>query len=803
LLARVVLTVAATVALVAFAPAARAQAGRLLSDAAVSERDDHLDLAIEFSCTMRYQTHAPASEGASVRVVLQPGPDCGVGPGFPTERLLPADDPGVVRGIELTPGLAGGAELAIAWNRVETWVLAPSSGMRGLRVRVLRRRGATVLLDDSAGVAGTLAVNLESTRDPVPPEALAVARERLKAPVYVSETVLDDERWYRLRAGPFGSRREAEAVLRTAQADYPRAWLAIDDERSEPAADAAGTETLPVASGAAVPRPAGGERRADPALDERLLRARRALSARRLDEAVAALTQILASPDYQRRAEAQELLGLARERKAQLAHAKAEYEEYLRRYPDGAAAVRIRTRLDALRRASVPGRRGSGGAGGADDRWQLFGYAAQLYRRDDSQLRTQTLDRRLVSQNAVLTDMDFVARRRGERFGLVARTSGGYTHDLQPDGPASGARVVSAYLDMQDRELGWGARMGRQSRGMPGILGTFDGLLGNWQAGQRLRFSAAAGMPVDSSSTASSTDRRFLGLSGDWTLPGGQWDAGFYALQQQYAGETDRQSLGTEWRYLGRGRSLIAMFDYDLHFAAVNHVFLLGTARLPADWTASVNASQQRSPALSLRNALIGQDTREFDVLRQRFTLAELEQIAADRSAELRQFGVSASHPWGDRAQVFVDASSLQLAGTGASGGVEAIPAQGSDLSLGGELMVNSVFRAGDVQSIALRVQQGGFADSLSLGFGSRWPIGGAWRLMVRARVDQRRHAGDGTTQWLYLPSLRVDRATRSSVLEFEAGTEMTSRDVGTSTEHANRLFFSLGYRLSFDWVRR
>ena len=46
--------------------------------------------------------------------------------------------------------------------------------------------------------------------------------------------------------------------------------------------------------------------------------------------------------------EAQEYLGLARERNGQLAHAKAEYRIYLAKYPEGEDAQRVRQRLDAL-----------------------------------------------------------------------------------------------------------------------------------------------------------------------------------------------------------------------------------------------------------------------------------------------------------------------------------------------------------------------------------------------------------------------------------------------------------------------
>ena len=119
---------------------------------AVTERDDHLDLAIDFACTLRYVTHGPASQGDQVRVTLRIGPDCGLSPSaqFPVERMLPADARGLVRSIELQPSLTDGAELTISWNRIEKFVIAPASGMRGLRIRVMRTPQKSVLVNDTA-----------------------------------------------------------------------------------------------------------------------------------------------------------------------------------------------------------------------------------------------------------------------------------------------------------------------------------------------------------------------------------------------------------------------------------------------------------------------------------------------------------------------------------------------------------------------------------------------------------------------------------------------------------------------------
>ncbi len=92
--------------------------------------------------------------------------------------------------------------------------------------------------------------------------------------------------------------------------------------------------------------------------------ARVALEKHEYPQAVDLLTTLLRQPEYPARADAQELLGLVRERGGQLAQAKAEYEDYLRRYPDRPGAVRVRGRLQALAAASIaPKSTGEFGAG--------------------------------------------------------------------------------------------------------------------------------------------------------------------------------------------------------------------------------------------------------------------------------------------------------------------------------------------------------------------------------------------------------------------------------------------------------
>ena len=162
---------------------------------------------------------------------------------------------------------------------------------------------------------------------------------------------------------------------------------------------------------------------ADPALEPAELArlvadARAAMAARNYPLAIATLTRLQRQPEFPQRAPMQELLGLARERSGQLAHAKAEYEEYLRRYPAGEAAERITRRLVTLRAASTAARTGTGGGGTESTGWNINGGFAQMYRYDGTSVSNTATpgttvvpnDSQTQQQNSLYTDIDVLAQ---------------------------------------------------------------------------------------------------------------------------------------------------------------------------------------------------------------------------------------------------------------------------------------------------------------------------------------------------------------------------------------------------------
>ncbi len=768
--------------------------GRLVEAVDASERSDHIDISIIFGCGLRYLNHAPASEGATLRLRFTPLPDCGnLNGALASPPLLDAVK--AIRSIEADQLAFNEVDITVNFAASERYVLAPTSDSHGVRIRLLRPEssGAHVMVFENGGPPAGYAINLEAAQEPFDEAAVQAATQATGNPAYVSEFRLADQTWYRLRIGPFDSESNARKVLMAARGAYPKAWLAIGDDEKLTAED--GVSATPVAP----VRPGSASTLTADAIEATFRKAKAAFSHRDYAAAIPLLTRLLEQPEHPRRAEAQELMGLARERSRQIAHAKAEYDEYLRRYPDGPAVARVRERLRALRLAA---RRSIGvGAGSdADATWKVYGGAAQTYRRDTLQLDNNVQSLNLTSQNALINDVDFVARRRGERFNFSSRLSVGYIKDLLNTGTGLGdqTRVNYAFIDFGDREADWSARFGRQSRNTGGLFGTFDGLSGGKQILPHLRIDGALGYPVETARQSFDTTRQFTGLSLDFGTFRNAWDVAVYGLTQRIDGASDRQAVGSELRYFQPGRTVVALVDYDTHFKAVNDIVLLANFALPGRWTMTANVDQRKSPSLSLRNALIGQTTTSFDDLLKLLPRDQIEQLALDRTADSKLYSLSFARPFGERWEWTIDYSTFNTAGTPASGGVDEVPDSGTDDAITLQGIASSLFGGNDLTAIVLRHQTGASVDIDSFGLSARFPLGHIWRIGPRLRVDERRIHDDGSRQLLYAPTLRLDLQRTRTLFECEVGAEIGRRALGQSQENSTRYYFSLGYRLNF-----
>ncbi len=787
---------------------------RLVEVIEVSEQREQVDVTMVFNCSMRFVTSMPANEGREVHIQLAPLADCRVNP----FNQIPSEIPPLSGGAEVVSAARmdslapGQITVSLSFVKNERFVIAQGVDPRGLRLRLVDRvHGRVRVAGPQTEMVSNFAINLESQPKPFTSAEVDRAHQRLQAPVFVSETLVDGERWYRLRVGPIERRAEADRLLAAALAEYPRAWLAIGDDAVTSDANAPGVQGAPL--------PPVERIGSDPALPPEQLRriladARTAMTARDYPKAITLLTQLQRQPEFPDRARAQELLGLARERSGQLAHAKAEYEEYLRRYPQGEAAERVAFRLRTLSAAEAKARTGRDANAEAQG-WQLSGGFSQTFRYDDTRVTNgvppasttpgQPLAPDVTQDNALFTDLDLLARRRGETLDWIGRFSGGYDYVQGAVGDAM--RVSLASIELLDRPLGLLARFGRQASNNDGILGTFDGLYVSWQFRPSWAINAAVGFPVDLLTLSPQTQQRFEMLALAYAPRGAHWDASVFATTEQSYGLHDREAVGLEGRYLAGHASLVSVIDYDVFYHSLNTASLLGTLQLPARWNLSFDAEHRNAPVLTTENALIGQPFTDLSQMQQVFTDQEIYQLARDRTAATSIYSLTATRPLGERFQFTALAAANETGATPASGGVAATPATGLLPNYQLQLYGTNLWSSSDFNIVTLTHgnTEIGRVDSVNLT--SRFPLGGAWRLAPRFTVERLSDATDGSTQTSYIPSALLDYQRGNKLLQLEVGGELGSREAFLTlangqivqTQKTTRYYVSLSYRINFN----
>jgi hypothetical protein len=414
-----------------------------------------------------------------------------------------------------------------------------------------------------------------------------------------------------------------------------------------------------------------------------------------------------------------------------------------------------------------------------------------------------------TQDSAIFTDVDLLARRRGETFDWLGRFSGGYDKTFAPGGANVGdaTRVSLASMELLDKPMGLLARIGRQVNNTGGILGTFDGVFLSWQFRPSWAIDAAVGYPVNLLTIAPQTDLRFESLALVYTPRNAHWDGEIFAVTQQYDGLKDRQAVGFEGRYLGSRASLVALLDYDTFYHSLNTASLLGTVQLPARWTLSLDAERRNSPVLTTGNALIGQQVTNLTGLEETFTLEQIYQAARDRTPITSNYNFTATKALGQRFQFTTVVSATQTAATPASFGVNAQPATGMLFNYQAQLYGSDLWSKGDFNVVTLTHgnTEIGRIDSVSLT--SRLPVGGAWRLAPRFTIQRLSDQTDSSSQTSYIPSALLDWQRGNKLLQFEVGGELGSREAFlqlangqfVQTQKTTRYYASLSYRLTLQ----
>lgn len=527
---------------------------------------------------------------------------------------------------------------------------------------------------------------------------------------------------------------------------------------------------------------------ADPAM-KLLSEAQRALRDGDAERATALFNRVLELPpesvDPRIRMNARELLGLTFERRGQLANARAEYEAYLKDFPNGTGAKRVGQRLDALLTAAAEPRRKlkpvtvERSTRGYDS--DVYGMLSSRYYRSDAIVAEQD---GYPLRSDVFTDANVAGRIDTDDWRVRGDFFGSYDYDLSSE-RSNDVLIRALSVEVEDRKRGIDVTLGRQRRSDSGVLGRFDGLRLTSRLGQRFEVAALAGLPVQSlRDTAPNTDKVFAGGSvtgRDLGLEG--FEGQLFLIGQEADGKTDRIGLGGEFRYSLNDSFSVLYLDYDPYFNSLNTALVTSTIPVDDRLNLLVQAERRNAPILTTSNALIGQVVTDLSSLGNTYSDSEIKQLAEDRTFVLYSGMTGFTHQTTEKLQLAGDVTVSYLEGTPDSGNVPETEPSGPDVSTSLQTTVNDWLLEGASATFGARYYEGDAARALGITAVGRVPLIGDLRVHPRGLFEYRDASFDGE-RLRVAPSLEFIWQPSSFWIDLEVGLDWTEPlSGGASTE--------------------
>jgi hypothetical protein len=774
----------------------------ILDSYTVSQTKEGYALAINFNQRVGYLAHFPSNKGNTLDIKLRRLSITAETSGFDpfTDRLaISRQDASILKEITYEQGTPGQGHLFIEFKRQVIFSVRSESRSGSIVVFVKTASKRETLPDSTAQTSATdlpiYELNLVTSDKTIDSDDQPALKNFNKYDIYTASADVFRTKKYTLKLGYFYSRKAAEANLKVLKPYYPRARVdKISPERRVAAEKWLQANNLKTAKKTAKAAPAAATSR----LDRLAERGKQAMIDKNYKSAIRYFSRILEFEDSKYHKEARELLGLARERNNQFAHAKAEYETYLKEYPEGEDAQRVKQRLQGLITARSGERKSlkKNVNKAAEPEWNMFGSLSQFYRHEMA--GTEITDDQTID-SSLLSDFVFSGRKRGlewnQRFDLVMTHRYDFLNDLDP----SEGNVYTLFYDIADKDNDLAFRIGRQTHSSDGVLGRFDGMILRKQMTNNTRVNLLAGYPVELNlRDGVNTDRQFYAVSVDFESILQNIDSKFFYISQENNGLTDRNAIGTEIQYISDQSSIFFLLDYDTYFSELNQATFVGNWRSKDNSTLNIVADMRNSPLLTTNNALIGQPVNSIDQLRQIFTDDEINQLAIDRTTDFWAFTVSATTPLSNKYQLNGDFTVSNLGETPASGGVIETPGTDNEYFYNVSLIATGFFLDNDVTIMGLRLTDATTFRTISANISSRFKSSKEWRWNPRLDVDQRTD-NNGTERMTYKTKLIVNyQPEREWKYELELGYETSDTTTATLNTEDTHYYAFFGYIYDF-----
>ena len=538
---------------------------------------------------------------------------------------------------------------------------------------------------------------------------------------------------------------------------------------------------------------------------------------------------------------AQEWIGVARQRSGEYVKAKAEYELYLKLYPEGDGAIRIRQRLAALQEAmSQLAQTKTGRPTRKIEEMGVYGSVYEYYYGGYSQTKitdkttntTTKIDNQ--DQSLLQSAFDVTGRYRKDEYDnkLVVRGTQSYDALATSDIRRNVSRLRALYLEHSSQDS-YFFRVGRQPGNTGGVLDyRFDGawfrytavprLLNiNLLAGQPRQFSLSSNyVPDDPRNFRADLKRYFYGANVDIGPLGQAWSGNAYYMNQMVNGVVDRRAVGTELRYAANGKNAFGLVDYDISYGVLN-IAMLNGSWVTEGTTYTLMADHRRTPYLQTTNSLFGTPNASLEHINTtNESLLRAQAKALTATSDLFLAGVlhAVSKDW----QLGGDVRYNRISGTSATNCLVILPGTST-------LFLNPNATTDAPCSLQALPGTGNIWTYTAQAIGTNFPVENLTFVANASYITSPAYRGQSLTlnslarlspQWQFdtfvilyhqkdsfdvelyrvTPTVRVDyRFLNSWTLEGSGGVEKTLSDSPTQKDSTTRQFFFFGLRWDFS----
>jgi len=501
-----------------------------------------------------------------------------------------------------------------------------------------------------------------------------------------------------------------------------------------------------------------------------------------------------------------EMLGVARQRNNQLAHAKAVYRDYITRYPEGEGTIRVKQRLAELLSLGATPKMGALNMDAKKVKTQgkyrvdRFGMFSQYYYRGEIEFDGNRDDR--VDQSLLVSNVNYNQRWRSDEYDIRAFIQGNHRKDfLNNNTDSNGFDINNLYFESKNIKRGYYYRVGRQPASTAGALGRFDGFVTGYRPTKRTRVNLLGGFPVEFSDNGSiNTDTRFIGATVEFASIVKNVDFVPYYYQQWVDGVIDRKSIGQELRYLGSRGSVFNMIDYDVEYEDLNIFLLNGQMNYSKQLSLFANFDYRNNPLISSSNAITNESgvNTVKDYLKTR-TIDELHDDAKDQTGSAKLATLGMGYYLSNQIQVTFDLTYTNQSYSDAAM-IENSDLQSNEKSTlySTRLNLGGLYKGNDMTILGVTYNDASRYDNVSLLMQTRAPFGHGWRIDGQLRADWR-DENNGNKYRRLKPLLRMTYyRKRSFNIDLEAGYEFTNYSGNSTNSDSTRFLYSVGYRWMF-----